>query len=305
MSGAPSTGTPGAGSAPGWGGLKRALSALGPHALLLPAAVITGVPFVWLVCAACKRNEDFFTSAFLPIGEPHERILGVAWGRLTLMHFWRLLGELGLGRALVNSIFFASTTAVLATLVSAMAGYALAKFEFPGRRWATWLVLAALVIPPPLLIAPGFQWLFQLGLLDSFAGLILPAIAPAFGVFLFRQASLTTVPAALVEAARLDGCSETRIFFSVVMPLLRPMIGAFVLITFLGAWNNFITPQVVMQTPGRFPLAVAIAQLKSTYYQDYGLLMAGTLVSVVPLMALFLLLQREFISGLTSGAVKG
>lgn len=277
-------------------------SSIGAHALLAPAAILTAIPFVWLICAACKRNEDFFTSAFLPMGEG---FLGVAWGRITFEHFSRLLFELGLGRAMLNSIFLASSTAVLATLVSAMAGYALAKFEFRGRNIATFVVLAALVIPPPLLIAPGFQWLFQLGILDTFAALILPAIAPAFGVFLFRQAALSSIPSELIEAARLDGGGELRIFFRIVLPLLRPMIGAFVLITFLGTWNNFISPQVVMQTPGRFPLAVAIAALKGTYYQDYGLLMAGTLVSVLPLMVLFLLLQREFISGLTSGAVKG
>jgi len=272
------------------------------HAVLVPAAVLVGAPFVWLVCAALKRNEDFFTSTFLPGGDG---FLGVEWGRVTFEHFGRLLFELGLGRAMLNSIFLSSTTAVLATVISAMGGYALAKFEFRGRKLAQGIVLAAIIIPPPLLIAPGFQWLFQLGLLDSFAGLILPAIAPAFGVYLFRQAALSSVPGTLIEAARLDGCGEGRIFFGIALPLMRPMIGAFILLTFLGTWNNFISPQVVMQSPGKFPLAVAIAQLKSTYYQDYGLLMAGTLVSVVPLMMLFLVLQKEFIAGLTSGAVKG
>jgi ABC-type glycerol-3-phosphate transport system permease component len=271
------------------------------HALLLPAALLVGTPFVWLLCAALKRNEDFFTSAFLPRGEG---ALGVAWGRVTFEHFGRLIGEMGFGRSVLNSVFLASATSVLATLVCAMAGYALARFEFKGRRVAQWVVLGALVVPPPLLLAPGFQWLYQLGLLDTFTGLVLPAAAPAFGVFLFRQAALGSVPGALMEAARMDGCGEVRIFFKVALPLLRPMVGAFILITFLGTWNNFIGPQVVLQTPGKFPLAVSIAQLKGTYYQDYGLLMAGTLVSIAPLMALFLLLQREFLSGLTAGAVK-
>lgn len=280
----------------------RALRLGWAHALLLPAAVITAAPFVWLVCAAFKRNEDFFTSTLLPRGEG---LLGIAWERLTGEHFVRVLGELGLGRAMLNSVFLSSATAVLATLISAMGGYALARFEFHGKKAVTAIVLAALIIPPPLLIAPGYQWIFRLDLLDSFAGLILPAIAPAFGVFLFRQSCLNSVPASLLEAARLDGAGEVKIFFSVALPLLRPMVGAFILITFLGTWNNFISPQVVLQTPDRFPLSVAIAQLKGTYFQDYGLLMAGTLVSIVPLMALFLFLQKEFISGLTTGAVKG
>ena len=109
----------------------------------------------------------------------------------------------------------------------------------------------------------------------------------------------------LIEAARIDGSGEMRIFFTVVLPLVRPMVGAFLLITFLGTWNNYISPQVILQSPERFPLSVAIAQLKGVYSQDYGMLMAGTLVSVLPVLVLFLLLQREFIAGLTSGAVKG
>ncbi len=124
------------------------------------------------------------------------------------------------------------------------------------------------------------------------------------GVFLFRQAVLTSFPPALLEAARVDGCGEIRAFFSICMPLIRPMFGAFVLIVFIATWNNFITPQVVMQSPGKFPLAVAVANLKNTYYQDYGLLMAGTVMSIVPVVGLFLMLQKDFISGLTSGAVK-
>jgi ABC-type glycerol-3-phosphate transport system permease component len=124
-------------------------------------------------------------------------------------------------------------------------------------------------------------------------------------VFLFRQAMLQSVPTEILQAARIDGCGEIRIFFQLVLPLVRPMTGAFILITFLATWNNFIHPQIVLQTPEKFPLAVAIAQLKGLYSTDYGLLMAGTLTSIAPPLALFLLLQKEFIAGLTSGAVKG
>ena len=139
----------------------------------------------------------------------------------------------------------------------------------------------------------------------AFGALGALALAPAFGVFLFRQAVLSSVPHSLLEAARLDGCGEFRAFFSIAMPLIRPMFGAFILIVFIGVWNNYITPQVVMQTPSKFPLAVAVANLKTTYYQDYGLLMAGAVLSVLPVLTLFLFLQRDFISGLTSGALKG
>jgi multiple sugar transport system permease protein len=272
------------------------------YSVLSILAVIILIPFAYLFSASIKTNSDFFSSLFLPSGNG---LFGVAWTRLTLANYARLFTKFEFGRYTLNSFFFASVISVLATLSSAMGGFALAKYHFRGRRALTDLVLAAIVIPPALLLAPTYQMLYHLGLLDTVFGFILPAIAPAFGVYLFRQAMISGVPTELIEAARIEGCGDIRIFFSIAIPLVRPMIGAFLLITFLATWNNFIGPQIVLQTPERFPLAVAIAQMKGTYSQDYGLLMAGTVVSVLPVLMLFLLLQREFIAGLTSGAVKG
>ena len=280
---------------------KSLLSTLGAYAVLLPLAVVTLVPFVWLVTSAFKSREQFFGSMFLPRGEG---VLGVDWAALTLENFTRLFSEIAIGRALLNSLFLSSVTALLATLCCAAGGYALAMYKFKGRGICLGIVLAALIVPAPLLIAPGYQVLFKLGLLDTYTGLILPGIAPAFGVFLFRQSVLQSVPPELLEAGRLDGCGEMGTFARVVLPLLRPMTGAFLMITFLAMWNNFIGPQIVLQSPDKQPLSVAIAQLKGVYYEDYGLMMAGTLVSVAPVAVLFLLLQRDFVSGLTLGAVK-
>ena len=272
------------------------------HAGLILLAMITVIPFAWLITSSLKGNADFFTSVFLPAGEG---FLGIAWDRVTLANYTYIFAELGFVRPLIASIFLSSVTALLATVLCAMGGFALAHYKFGGKKICLMIVLAVLVVPPPLLLAPTYQLLHQLGLLDSYAGLILPAMAPAFGVFLFRQASLASVPTQLLEAARIDGCTELRIFFQLVLPLVRPMIGAFLLITFLGVWNNFVSPQIVLQSAEKFPLSVAVAQLRDMYYQDYGLLMASTLVSIFPVMLLFMLMQREFISGLTAGAVKG
>ena len=274
------------------------------YALLIAWAAITLVPFVYLLCSAVKTKAAFFSSHFLPWGDGW---LGIDWQGFTLDHFVVLFTDpsLGFARAVLNSVFYASMISVLATLCAAMGGYALAKFAFRANRLLTALVLASLIVPGPLLLAPGYQLIYRLGLLDSFAGLILPGMAPAFGVFLFRQAMLNSVPLDVMEAARIDGCNEIRLFFVVILPLVKPMVGAFLLITFMGAWNNFIQPQIILQTPEKFPLAVAIAQLKGLYGTDYGLLTAGTLVSIAPVMGLFLLLQKDFVSGLTSGAIKG
>jgi multiple sugar transport system permease protein len=281
---------------------SQLVSRLLMHGILIVMAIAFLLPFAWLVATSFKTNEDVGGSVLLPMGDG---LFGVAWDRLNLDGYRKLFNESPIVSGLLASTFLASVTAVSATLLSAMAGYALAKLNFKGRSLATNLVLAAVIIPGPLLLAPGFVILHQMGLLDSYWGLVLPAAAPAFGVFLFRQAAMSSVPDTLIEAARIDGCGEFRIFLTVALPLLRPMVGAFMLITFLGVWTNYIGPQVVLQSPGKFPLAVVVAQLRGTYYQEYAMMMAGTLVSVLPVLVLFLLLQREFISGLTSGAVKG
>jgi multiple sugar transport system permease protein len=269
------------------------------HLLLLMAAAVTALPFVWMVCAAFKTT---FGDLFLPAGDG---FLGIAWDKLTLSNFERLFTQVPFGNAILNSLFIASTTAIVSTVFSCAAGLALAKYQFKGRSFVTSVVLVALLIPGPLLIAPGYQLLHDLGLLNTYAGLIIPGMVPAFGVFLFRQAMVNSVPDELLESARIDGAGELRVFLQIVVPVVRPMLGAFLLISFLGAWNNFIGPQIILQDDIRHPLSVALASLKGVYGTDFGLVMSGTLVSVAPVMALFLMLQKEFIQGLTSGAVKG
>ncbi|MFK7759910.1 MAG: carbohydrate ABC transporter permease [Phycisphaerales bacterium] len=271
------------------------------HLVLGLLSVIVLLPYVWLVIASLKSREDFFSGMFFP---PGDGFLGIKWEALSFDNY-RNLFELGFGQAAINSTFYASASAVFATFFCAATGYVLAKSRFRGRTFMTLVVLGSLIVPPTLLIAPSYELLYDLGLLDSVWGLLLPTFAPAFGVFLFRQAVQQSVPDELIEAARIDGCSEASIFLVIVLPLIRPMIGAFLLITFLGMWNNFISPQIVLQTESKQPLSVAIAQLRGVYRTDYGLLMAATVVSVAPVGLLFMVLQKQFISGLTSGAVKG
>jgi multiple sugar transport system permease protein len=282
--------------------MHRRLLPLLTYALLVVFAALTLTPFGFMVASTLKTKADFVSTLFLPAGDG---LFGLGWDRLTLGNYRRIFTELHVPRALLNSCFLASVGSMLATLFSAMGGYALAKFQFTGREFLIRLVLTALIIPGPLLIAPGFQNLWRLGLLDSYAGLMLPGLAPAFGVFLFRQTMLNSVPRELIDAARLDGAGEFRIFFQLVCPLIRPMFGAFLMIMFLGIWNDYLGPQIVLQSPEHYPLSTTVSMLKNQHWDDYGLVMAGTLVSVAPVMCLFLLLQREFLSGLTSGAVKG
>ena len=264
--------------------------------------VITLIPFAYMFCAAFKTKGAFFSSVFYPIKDHWWQLEPAG---LTFENFTRLFTEAGFGWALLNSLFFASVTSCMATLCSAMAGFALAMYHFRLRGTIAAAVLLALVVPAALLLAPGYQLLYWMKLLNTYGGLIVPAIAPAFGVYLFRQAFVSSLPRELLEAGRIDGCSELRIFFQVALPMVRPMVGAFILLTFLGAWNNFIQPQIVLQSPQKFPLAVAVAQLRGPYQTEYGMIMAGTLVAVAPVLMLFLVLQKDFIAGLTSGSLKG
>ena len=270
--------------------------------VLLVFGGLTLLPFVWMLCAALKTPGDFIAYQFLPRGPG---FLGIAWDRLTTDNFFRAFTMIPMGRALLHSIFLASMTSVLSTICCSAGGYALAKFQFPGRGFITTFVFSTVVLPAALLLGPSFETVYHLGLVDTYASIILPALTPAFGIYLFRQAMLNSVPAELIEAARLEGCGEIRIFIEIVLPLVRPMIGTYLALAFIGTWNNFLTPQIMLQSPERYPLSVAIFNLRGLYVSDYGLIMAGMLIAVAPVMCLFLVLQREFISGLTSGAVKG
>lgn len=281
---------------------RNPLTSLAIYVPLTVFSVITIIPFVYMICGSFKTRSAYMSSPFYPI---HDHWWEVNWGGLTLSNFTRLFEEAGMGRALLNSFFYASATCVLATLCAAMGGYALSMYRFRGRTVITTIVLLALVIPGALLLAPGYKLLYWFGLLDSYAGLILPGLAPAFGVYLFRQSFLSSMPGELIEAGRIDGCSELRIFFQLALPMVRPMIGAFILLTYLAAWNNFIQPQIVLQTAEKYPMAVAVAQLRGPYSIERGMIMAGTLVGVAPVLVLFLVFQKDFISGLASGAVKG
>ncbi|MEM7754879.1 MAG: carbohydrate ABC transporter permease, partial [Planctomycetota bacterium] len=221
--------------------LKR-VQGLWPHAALMPISLLMILPIAWLVISSFKSQDDFFTSLFLPIDESGS----IALDRLTLSHFRRLFTEAGIGRALLNSVFLCATLAILASFCCAAGGYALARLRFVGSRAFTIAVLAILVVPPPLLLAPTYELMHRLGLLDSYLAIILPGLAPAFGVFLFRQAAIQSIPRELLEAARIDGFGELNIFMSVALPLMRPMLGAFAMITYLAMWNNFIGPQVML-----------------------------------------------------------
>jgi len=225
----------------------------------------------------------------------------------TVRNFTQLFTDpnFGFGRCLLNSFFLTSAGTSISLLLASLGGFALAKYNFRGKKALLVLMLATMMIPGSVLLAPSYELICKMGLMNSYLGILLPGAVGAFGMLLFRQAMLG-VPDDLLEAARIDGCSEVRIYWNIVMPVVRPMSGAFCLMSFMGGWNSFLWPMIVLQSKELFTVPIALSQTIGLQGDNqYGLLMAGTLLGVLPPAVLFFLLQKEFIAGLTAGAVKG
>jgi ABC-type glycerol-3-phosphate transport system permease component len=269
----------------------RLLARVSAYIMLAFCAALALTPTLWLVAATTKGPDDLFHYTFFA-------------PRFTTHNFADLFNTVRFGRYLVNSVFVACSVVLIQLFFSSLAGFSLAKYEFRGKKAVMVLMLATMLIPGQVVMAPLYELIYRLGLVDSYTGLIVPGAVSVFGIFLFRQ-SILQVPDELLHAARIDGCSEFRIYWDIVMPVSRPMIGAFCLMSFMGAWNSFLWPQIILHNSERFTLPIALNQLVGLYQQQYGTLMAGTLLSILPVVILFMLLQREFVAGLTAGAIKG
>jgi len=263
------------------------------YAALTFAAVVMLTPLVWLVAACVKHPDDLFSYLFFP--PP---------GRLSFQSFRDLFSAIPFGRCLMNSFFVTCVTVMVQLFFSSLGGFALAKYQFRLKKPVMILMLATMMIPGQVMLAPLYELIYKAGLMDSHWGLILPGCVSVFGMFLFRQ-SMLQIPDDLLEAGRIDGCSEFGLYWRVALPVSRPMIGAFCLIAFMGTWNSFLWPQIVLHTQERATLPIALNQMVGIYSQKYGVMMAGTFLSILPVVILFFILQKEFISGLTAGAVKG
>ncbi|MFJ1546019.1 carbohydrate ABC transporter permease [Streptomyces sp. NPDC088246] len=260
---------------------------------LSAGAVVSLVPFLWMAIAATHSTSDLFRSPppFLP------------GGRL-LDNLARLQDTIGFGRVLLNSAGIAVVHTVLSSLISAMCGYGLAKYRFRGRGLLLGAVLATMMIPFQVLLVPLFQMMASVGWIDSYQAVVLPFLANSFGILLMRQ-GFVDFPDELLESARIDGSGELRTFYQVVLPCVRPQLGALVIFTFMAQWNSFIWPLLMLNSEDKYTVPVALNTLTGLSHVDYSGLMLGSLLATLPLMALFLLFQRQFVAGLLGGAVKG
>lgn len=264
------------------------------YGFLLAIALGMLLPLIWLVSTAFKSpNENIF--AFPPQWLPQEP---------TWANFQTVWQTHPFGQYLWNSTLVASLTVALNLLTSALAAYPLARLNFVGRDSLFALILATIMIPFQIVMIPLYILTVQLGLRNTYIGVIFPAIASAFGIFLLRQAFLG-VPKELEEAARLDGCSELGIWWCVMLPAVRPALVTLAIFVFIGAWSDFLWPLIVLDRPELYTLPIGVATLAGMFSLDWRLIAAGSVISIVPVLLVFLALQRYIIPSEIGSGVKG
>ncbi|AQY02368.1 carbohydrate ABC transporter permease [Microbacterium foliorum] len=260
------------------------------------------LPLVWLLIASTKSNADLFTT------------FGFAFGDFNL---WQNIVDVvsyDHGRFLTwarNSLLYSGTAALGATMLATAAGYALAKYDFPGKKFMFASVLAAVMVPTTALAIPTYFLFAQVGLTNTPWAVILPSMISPFGLYLMRVYAQSAVPTELIEAGRIDGASDLRVFFSIGLRLLVPGTVTVFLFTLVATWNNYLLPLIMLNSPDLFPLTVGLAQWQSaaaggtTGESLFSIVITGSMLSVMPLIAIFLYLQRFWQSGLGVGGVKG
>ncbi|TDC73619.1 carbohydrate ABC transporter permease [Streptomyces hainanensis] len=268
------------------------------HALLGIAALYSVLPLIWLLTSATKSVGDFSTTGAFELGD---------W------NLWTNLGDLfaeedGVFLSWIrNSLLYAGLGSVLGALICAACGYAIAKLDFPGRRALFAVTLAGVLVPTTALALPLYLLASELRVVNTFWAVFIPLLTNPFGVYLARAYAEAAVPDEVLEAARMDGSNELRTFFTIALPMMRPGVVTILLFQFVGIWNNFFLPLVMLTDPDLFPMTLGLFQWSarvSQFPQYTPLVVAGSLLAVVPLLLAFVVLQRQWRSGLAAGSVK-
>jgi len=263
------------------------------YTLLVIGAVIALMPMLWMLSASVMPTGE--ASSYPPRFFPSS---------VTFEHYGELFTRLNLGRYLFNSAFIALTVTAISLVINSMAGYAFAKLRFRGRDRTFRLLSLGLVLPVQVAMLPLFLLMKNLHLINTYWGVIIPGMSSIFGIFLIRQYALS-IPDDMLDAARIDGASELRIYWEVVVPGILPILATLAIWTFLATWNDFMWPLIVLSDESRYTLPVALANLSGEHVQDTELMMAGSVLTVIPVLAVFLFLQRYYIQGVMAGSVKG
>ena len=261
------------------------------HAVVIVGAAIMFFPFLWTIITSITPGAGLTVAPALIPTDP------------SLGAYAQLFAERPFARVVLNSLGIATVTTLVQLFTSATAAYAFSRLPFRGRGVVFAVYLATMMIPLQVLIVPLFVELRTLGLINTYLGALLPTFASAFGIFLLRQA-VNQVPRELDEAATLDGAGHFRIFFSVILPNIRPALATLTVFAFMGSWNSFLWPLVVLRSPELHTLPVALAALQGQYVTQWDIVMAGSVVSVLPMLALYVFAQKYVIQGVASSGLK-
>ena len=263
------------------------------YLLLIVVAIASLLPFAWMIISSTHTTSELFVTP-LPV-LPGDQL----WVNLA-----RLNETVGFGQVMLNSAGLAIVYTVFSVIISVMCGYGLAMYRFRGRGILLGVILITMMIPMQVLLVPLFQMMASIGWIDSYQAVITPFLANTFGIFLMRQGFLN-FPDTLIEAARIDGAGELRTFYTIVVPVAKPQIAALIIYTFIGQWNSFIWPLLMLNSEDKYTIPVALNTMKGLTRVDYSGMMLGSLLATLPLMILFLIFQKQFVAGLLGGAVKG
>lgn len=251
-------------------------------------------PFYWMFVVATRPNYEVFS--FPPMVIP---------GSLFFENIQALMEKTLFLRSFSNSLFYAVCVTLLILFFDSLAGFAFAKYTFPGSNFLFGFMLATMMIPGAVTLIPWFIEMKFFGWLDSYRALIIPGMVDAFGIFWMRQYIMGAVPSELMDAAKIDGAGDFVIYYSIVIPIITPALGAMAILTFMGAWNSLVGPMIIFTTPEKFPLTLTLKTLVEFRLTDYGALMAGAFLSVIPIIVVFLMGAKRFISGITAGSIQG
>ena len=272
---------------------RRVLTKVGVYTLLVAGAVLAIFPLLWMVSAS-----------FMATGEASTYPPHIIPRHFTLDNYRSLFTRLSLGRSLANSALIASVVTLISVLINSMAGYALAKLRFRSRAGVYKALSLGLILPSQVAMLPLFLMMKEMHLVNTYWGVIIPGLASIFGILLTHQYALA-IPDDLLDAARVDGASELQLYRLVVLPVIAPILATLAIWTFLGTWNDFMWPLIVLSDASHYTLPVALANLSGEHVQDTELMMAGSVLTVIPVLAVFLFLQRYYIQGVMAGSVKG
>ena len=264
------------------------------YVFLIAGAITMALPYVWMLITSIKPLNEIqaYPPSFL-IKNP------------TIEPYKDLFRMIPMARYILNSLFVAGSITVFNVFATSLAGYAFAKHNFWGRDKLFFLLIGSLMIPWQVNIIPGFIIVKNLGWLNTYKGLIIPPMACcAFGIFLSRQ-YIFSIPNDLIDAAKIDGCSEFTIYFRVVFPLIKPVIATIAIFTFLQQWNNFVWPLVIIHTSEMRTLPLALAVLTGQFGANYGMVMAGAVVATLPILVVYLIFQKYIVRGIAMMGIKG